>query len=75
MCSPGYFGNNIGLNEETALKVLDSEVPKLVKGSKHAYVAWVFHILLIWSLRGVLLFLYNRLTFVAFSLLMRVAFH
>ncbi|KAH7118298.1 hypothetical protein EDB81DRAFT_952672 [Dactylonectria macrodidyma] len=58
----GHLGNNIGLNEETALEVPDNEVPRLVKGSKHAFVAWVFYILLIWSLKGVLLFLYNRLT-------------
>ncbi|KAI1505685.1 hypothetical protein F5X99DRAFT_215397 [Biscogniauxia marginata] len=58
----GYFGNNIGLNDQTAMEIPDSEVPQIVKGSKHAYVAWVFYILLIWSLKAVLLFLYNRLT-------------
>ncbi|KAI1640577.1 hypothetical protein F4809DRAFT_589372 [Biscogniauxia mediterranea] len=58
----GYFGNNIGLNSETAEAIPDSEVPRIIKGSKHAYVAWVFYILLIWTLKMVLLFLYNRLT-------------
>ncbi|KAI0011512.1 hypothetical protein F4779DRAFT_615534 [Xylariaceae sp. FL0662B] len=58
----GYIGNNVGLNEQTALEVPDSDVPRLIEGSKHAYAAWVFYILLIWSLKAVLLFLYNRLT-------------
>ncbi|KAI5924177.1 hypothetical protein F4810DRAFT_719425 [Camillea tinctor] len=58
----GYFGNNIGLNSETAMAIPDADVPRIVKGSKHAYVAWVFYILLIWTLKMVLLFLYNRLT-------------
>ena len=57
------------------MAVPDDEVPQLVKGSKHAYVAWVFYIALIWSLKGVLLFFYNRLTFVASSLLTSAASH
>ncbi|KAH9906912.1 hypothetical protein F4778DRAFT_778344 [Xylariomycetidae sp. FL2044] len=58
----GVYGNNIGLDEKTALEVPDSEVPRLVEGSKHAYAAWIFYIVLIWVLKGVLLLLYNKLT-------------
>ncbi|KAI1139214.1 hypothetical protein F5Y05DRAFT_341416 [Hypoxylon sp. FL0543] len=58
----GTLGNNINLNEQTALEVPDSEVPRLILGSKLAYSAWVFYILGIWTLKGVLLCLYNRLT-------------
>lgn len=46
------------------MEVPDSEVPRLVKGSKHAYVAWILYILLIWSLKAVLLLLYTKLAFV-----------
>ncbi|KAI9926619.1 hypothetical protein ASPWEDRAFT_187222 [Aspergillus wentii DTO 134E9] len=56
------FGNNIGLNPETAAAIPDSQVPQLVKGSKHAYAAWIFYILLVWSLKGVVIFLYSRIT-------------
>ncbi|CRG83327.1 putative protein Mb3657 [Talaromyces islandicus] len=58
----GAKGNNIGLNETTAMQVPDNQVPILVLGSKLAYAAWVFYILLIWSLKSVLLSLYIRLT-------------
>ncbi|KAI0114267.1 hypothetical protein F4776DRAFT_330749 [Hypoxylon sp. NC0597] len=58
----GDIGNNINLTEITALEVPDSEVPRLTLGSKLAYAAWVFYILGIWTLKGVLLCLYNRLT-------------
>ncbi|KAE8154453.1 hypothetical protein BDV25DRAFT_126534 [Aspergillus avenaceus] len=55
-------GNNITLNEETAELVRDSEVPLLEKGSQLAFAAWVFYILLVWSLKGVVIFLYSRIT-------------
>lgn len=63
-CFIGAKGNNIGLNETTAMEVPDSQVPILALGSKLAYAAWMFYILLIWSLKSVLLSLYIRLTFV-----------
>ncbi|KAI1386445.1 uncharacterized protein F4822DRAFT_444836 [Hypoxylon trugodes] len=56
------YGNNINLSVESALAVPDSEVPRLILGSKLAYCAWIFYILGIWTLKGVLLCLYNRLT-------------
>ena len=59
----GIYGNNIGLNAETAMQVPDSEVPRLIKGSKLAFAAWIFYIGLVWSLKAVLLFLYNRMTY------------
>lgn len=62
--SPGYYGNNIGLNEETAMAIPDEDLPRLIKGSQHAFMAWVCYIVLIWNLKGVLLLLYSRLTFV-----------
>ncbi|KAI0832183.1 hypothetical protein F5Y06DRAFT_281240 [Hypoxylon sp. FL0890] len=58
----GAIGNNINLTEQTALEVPDGDVPRLTLGSKLAYAAWVFYILGIWTLKGVLLCLYNRLT-------------
>lgn len=64
MPPPGYFGNNIGLNEESAMAIPDEDLPRLIKGSKHAFVAWVCYIVLVWNLKGVLLLLYSRLTFV-----------
>jgi hypothetical protein len=63
----GAKGNNIGLNETSAMQVPDSQVAVLVLGSKLAYAAWVFYILLIWSLKSVLLCLYVRLTYVPTS--------
>ena len=63
----GYFGNNINLTTETALEIPDSEVRRYIKGSKHAFAAWVFYILGVWTLKGVLLLIYKKLTLVPFD--------
>lgn len=62
----GVFGNNIGLNSVTAMQVLDSQVPKLELGSKLAFMNWIWYMCYIWCLKGVLLCLYNKLTYVPF---------
>ncbi|KAL2860814.1 uncharacterized protein BJX67DRAFT_386262 [Aspergillus lucknowensis] len=56
------FGNNIGLDYKTAELVPDHMVPRIRKGSQLAFAAWVFYILLVWSLKGVVIFLYSRIT-------------
>ncbi|KAE8146585.1 hypothetical protein BDV25DRAFT_48283 [Aspergillus avenaceus] len=58
----GIFGNNIGLNYETAMQVPESKVPDLVLGSKLAFMNWIWYLCYIWCLKGVLLCLYNKLT-------------
>jgi len=44
------------------MEVPDSEVHKLEKGGIYAFVAWISYICLVWSFKGVLMFLYNRIT-------------
>lgn len=44
------------------MEVPDSEVPKLRQGGIYAFVAWISYICLVWSFKGVLMFLYNRIT-------------
>ncbi|KAK2771063.1 hypothetical protein FQN53_005220 [Emmonsiellopsis sp. PD_33] len=56
------FGSNIGFNEETAMLVPDSEIPRRRKGAIFAFIAWLCYIFLVWAFKGVLMFLYNRLT-------------
>jgi len=56
------YGSNIGLNEKTAMEVPDSQVASLRTGSIHAFVAWVSYVFMVWSFKGVLMFLYHRLT-------------
>ncbi|KAK2808019.1 hypothetical protein FQN50_005101 [Emmonsiellopsis sp. PD_5] len=56
------FDSNIGLNEETAMLVPDSEIPRRRKGAIFAFIAWLCYIFLVWAFKGVLMFLYNRLT-------------
>ncbi|KAL2008514.1 hypothetical protein VTN00DRAFT_6708 [Thermoascus crustaceus] len=56
------YGCNIGLNHETAMQIPDSEVPRLRQGSIFAFIAWLSYIFMVWSFKGVLMFLYNRLT-------------
>ncbi|KAE8394479.1 hypothetical protein ETB97_007508 [Aspergillus alliaceus] len=56
------YGSNIGLNEETAALIPDEKVPQIRKGSICAFVAWVTYIGMVWAFKGVLVFLYNRLT-------------
>lgn len=58
------YGNNIGLNATTALEVPDSEIPLMTLGSKLAFTNWIWYISYLWSLKGVLLCLYWRLTLV-----------
>lgn len=60
----GVFGNNIGLNATTAMQVPDTQVPKLVLGSKLAFMNWIWYLCYVWCLKGVLLCLYNKLTYV-----------
>ncbi|BCR98263.1 uncharacterized protein AKAW2_31582A [Aspergillus luchuensis] len=61
LCTAVY-GSNIGLNATTAAEVPDDQVPSLTKGSIYAFLAWLSYILMVWSFKGVLVFLYNRLT-------------
>ncbi|CBF71747.1 hypothetical protein AN6924.2 [Aspergillus nidulans FGSC A4] len=61
LCTDVY-GSNIGLNEQTALEVPDDQVEDLREGSIYAFIAWLSYIFLVWSFKGVLIFLYSRLT-------------
>jgi hypothetical protein len=60
----GVYGNNIGLNEQTAMLVPDSKIPHMILGSKLAFMNWIWYICYIWCLKGVLLCLYWKLTYV-----------
>ncbi|KAI9038877.1 uncharacterized protein KD926_010210 [Aspergillus affinis] len=60
--SVDVYGSNIGLTEKTAMEVPDEEVAILRKGSIYAFVAWLSYIFMVWSFKGVLMFLYGRLT-------------
>lgn len=48
------------------MQIPDSEVPRLRQGSIFAFIAWLSYIFMVWSFKGVLMFLYNRLTLVPF---------
>ncbi|KAL4771973.1 hypothetical protein BDW60DRAFT_207705 [Aspergillus nidulans var. acristatus] len=61
LCTDVY-GSNIGLNAQTALEVPDDKVEDLREGSIYAFIAWLSYIFLVWSFKGVLIFLYSRLT-------------
>ncbi|PYH89990.1 hypothetical protein BO71DRAFT_335427 [Aspergillus ellipticus CBS 707.79] len=61
MCTSVY-SSNIGLNETTAAEVPDDKVPDLRQGSIYAFLAWLSYIFMAWAFKGVLVFLYNRLT-------------
>ncbi|THC91824.1 hypothetical protein EYZ11_008717 [Aspergillus tanneri] len=56
------YGSNIGLTEKTAMEVPDDMAAKLRKGSIFAFIAWLSYIFMVWSFKGVLMFLYSRLT-------------
>ncbi|KAJ5199460.1 hypothetical protein N7491_011335 [Penicillium cf. griseofulvum] len=58
----GLYGNNIGLNEQTAMLVPDSKMADMILGSKLAFMNWIWYICYIWCLKGVLLCLYWKLT-------------
>lgn len=46
------------------MEVPDDQVAALRLGSIHAFIAWLSYIFLAWSFKGVLLLLYNQLTYV-----------
>ncbi|OQE39909.1 hypothetical protein PENCOP_c006G05064 [Penicillium coprophilum] len=58
----GIYGNNIGLDEQTAMLVPDSKMADMILGSKLAFMNWIWYICYIWCLKGVLLCLYWKLT-------------
>lgn len=60
----GVYGNNIGLNEKTAMLVPDSKISDMIIGSKLAFMNWIWYICYIWCLKGVLICLYWKLTYV-----------
>ncbi|KAF2233333.1 hypothetical protein EV356DRAFT_524498 [Viridothelium virens] len=55
------YGNNIGLNDQTAMEVPESKIPSLVLGSKLAFMNWIWYLCFIWCLKGVLLSLYAKM--------------
>ncbi|KAI9741404.1 MAG: hypothetical protein M1834_003121 [Cirrosporium novae-zelandiae] len=59
---PRIYGTTIGLTTETAEEVPESEVPNLRLGAKFAFQNWLYYLCLIWSLKGILLVLFTRLT-------------
>lgn len=61
---PDVYGSNIGLTPKSAMEVPDDQVAALRLGSIHAFIAWLSYIFLAWSFKGVLLLLYNQLTYV-----------
>ena len=54
--------SNIGLDTKTALEVPKSEISDYRAGSIEAFIAWIAYIVLVWCFKGVLMFLYGRLT-------------
>lgn len=46
------------------MEVPDDQVASLRLGSIHAFIAWLSYIFMVWSFKGVLLLLYNQLTYV-----------
>lgn len=55
------YGNNVGLNETTAMEVPPENVPKLTLGSKIVFMNWLWYISLLWCLKGILLTLYTKI--------------
>ncbi|KAL3426655.1 hypothetical protein PVAG01_00164 [Phlyctema vagabunda] len=55
-------GTYVGLNEEKVRVLSDEQLISISQGSKALFCAWLSYICLIWSLKGAVLFYYNRLT-------------
>ncbi|KAJ6122974.1 hypothetical protein N7512_005439 [Penicillium capsulatum] len=56
------YGSNIGLDTQTAMLVPASQFPKMILGSKLAFMNWIWYMCYIWCCKGVLLCLYFKLT-------------
>ncbi|KAL4799610.1 hypothetical protein BDV19DRAFT_385378 [Aspergillus venezuelensis] len=61
LCTAVY-SSNIGLNDETAMQIPEEQVRSYRIGSICAFVAWLAYIFAVWAFKGVLVFLYTRLT-------------
>ncbi|PKY07415.1 hypothetical protein P168DRAFT_279388 [Aspergillus campestris IBT 28561] len=55
------YGSNIA-DAKTVDSFPDSMVPNLILGSKLAFTNWIWYLSYIWSLKGVLLCLYHKMT-------------
>lgn len=56
--------SNIGLNEKSAMEIPDDLVSDYRQGSLDAFIAWIAYIATVWAFKGVLVILYNRMTYV-----------
>ena len=50
------------------MQVPESQIPDMILGSKLAFMNWIWYMCYIWCLKGVLLCLYWKLTYVPVSL-------
>ncbi|KAI8966067.1 hypothetical protein F5Y11DRAFT_343759 [Daldinia sp. FL1419] len=58
----GVYGSSVGQTYESALTLTDEQVESFRVGDKLTFASWMCYICLIWSMKGVVLFYYDRLT-------------
>ncbi|KAI0119522.1 hypothetical protein F4814DRAFT_439070 [Daldinia grandis] len=58
----GIYGSSVGQTYESALALSNTQVESFRVGDKLTFASWVCYICLIWSMKGVVLFYYDRLT-------------
>ncbi|KAI1803886.1 hypothetical protein F4811DRAFT_562185 [Daldinia bambusicola] len=58
----GIYGSSVGQTYESALALTDEQVESYRTGDKLTFASWICYICLIWTMKGVVLFYYDRLT-------------
>ncbi|OTA98954.1 hypothetical protein M426DRAFT_68774 [Hypoxylon sp. CI-4A] len=58
----GVYGSSVGQTFESAAQLTDAQVESFRIGDKLTFASWNCYICLIWSMKGVVLFYYDRMT-------------
>lgn len=57
----GHYGNSIGLTEKESLLLDEATKHDYRIGDKLHFVSWIAYIVLMWSMKGIIIFNYDRL--------------
>lgn len=58
------YGSITGMNDEKALTLTDEQISRIQTGSKCLLAGWCLYVTMIFCMKGCMLFVYQRLTYV-----------
>lgn len=60
ICGLAAYPTIIALDEDTAMQVLDEDIPALERGSKVAHFSWSMYICMLFAFKGVILCFFKK---------------